>query len=133
MEGLSREEVADLVGYLRHKFDREAQGWLAAGRAFIERSRKALEDLGKCSSRPGGVSYTWRLYQVIFRLRSSLHIGCGKVGNLQRTRLEGRPCSTMGTIIQFCQILRILQDYQGFAARRKAIQRIGLFMFVVTA
>jgi len=28
----------------------------------------------------------WRLYQVIFRLRSSLHIGCGKVGNLQRTR-----------------------------------------------
>jgi len=29
---------------------------------------------------------TWRIYQVILRLRSPLHIGCGKVGNLQRTR-----------------------------------------------
>ena len=29
---------------------------------------------------------TWRAYQVILRLRSPLHIGCGKVGNLQRTR-----------------------------------------------
>jgi len=28
----------------------------------------------------------WRTYQVIFRLRSPLHIGYGKVGNLQRTR-----------------------------------------------
>jgi hypothetical protein len=28
----------------------------------------------------------WRGYQVIFRLRSPLHIGWGKVGNLQRTR-----------------------------------------------
>lgn len=29
---------------------------------------------------------TWHAYQVILRLRSPLHIGCGKVGNLQRTR-----------------------------------------------
>lgn len=28
----------------------------------------------------------WNTYQVILRLRSPLHIGCGKVGNLQRTR-----------------------------------------------
>ncbi|NPV30266.1 MAG: hypothetical protein HPY58_11595 [Firmicutes bacterium] len=28
----------------------------------------------------------WRAYRVIFRLRSSLHIGLRKVGNLQRTR-----------------------------------------------
>ncbi len=28
----------------------------------------------------------WRAYRVIFRLRSPLHIGWGKVGNLQRTR-----------------------------------------------
>jgi len=28
----------------------------------------------------------WHVYQVILRLRSPLHIGCGKVGNLQRTR-----------------------------------------------
>ena len=29
---------------------------------------------------------TWHAYQVVLRLRSPLHIGCGKVGNLQRTR-----------------------------------------------
>ncbi|MGC9529166.1 MAG: hypothetical protein ACP5G2_00900 [Candidatus Bipolaricaulaceae bacterium] len=29
---------------------------------------------------------TWRAYQVVLRLRSPLHIGWGKVGNLQRTR-----------------------------------------------
>ena len=28
----------------------------------------------------------WKIYRVVFRLRSPLHIGCGKVGNLQRTR-----------------------------------------------
>ncbi|BAZ83733.1 hypothetical protein PN497_09000 [Sphaerospermopsis kisseleviana CS-549] len=35
---------------------------------------------------------TWRAYQVVFKLKSPLHIGCGKVGNVQRTRsyLTGR-------------------------------------------
>ncbi len=28
----------------------------------------------------------WKMYRVIFRVRSPLHIGWGKVGNLQRTR-----------------------------------------------
>lgn len=28
----------------------------------------------------------WKAYQVVFRLRSPMHIGWGKVGNLQRTR-----------------------------------------------
>jgi hypothetical protein len=28
----------------------------------------------------------WKAYQLIFRLRSPLHVGCGKIGNLQRTR-----------------------------------------------
>ncbi len=28
----------------------------------------------------------WQVYRVIFKLRSPIHIGCGKVGNLQRTR-----------------------------------------------
>lgn len=28
----------------------------------------------------------WQAYRIVFRLRSPLHIGCGKVGNLQRTR-----------------------------------------------
>jgi len=29
---------------------------------------------------------TWETYKVVLRLRSPLHVGCGKVGNLQRTR-----------------------------------------------
>jgi len=29
---------------------------------------------------------TWKAYQVVLRLRSPMHIGAGKVGNLQRTR-----------------------------------------------
>lgn len=29
---------------------------------------------------------TWTAYQVVFKLKSPLHIGCGKVGNVQRTR-----------------------------------------------
>ncbi|MEH1795421.1 hypothetical protein [Nostoc sp.] len=28
----------------------------------------------------------WKAYRVVFKLKSPLHIGCGKVGNLQRTR-----------------------------------------------
>jgi hypothetical protein len=29
---------------------------------------------------------TWQVHRLVFRLRSHMHIGCGKVGNLQRTR-----------------------------------------------
>ncbi|NJM66633.1 MAG: hypothetical protein HC851_13710 [Acaryochloris sp. RU_4_1] len=29
---------------------------------------------------------TWTAYQVVFKLKSPMHIGCGKVGNVQRTR-----------------------------------------------
>jgi len=29
---------------------------------------------------------TWKAYQVVFKLKSPLHIGCGKVGNVQKTR-----------------------------------------------
>ncbi|MEA5617962.1 RAMP superfamily CRISPR-associated protein [Cronbergia sp. UHCC 0137] len=29
---------------------------------------------------------TWKAYKVVFKLKSPLHIGCGTVGNLQRTR-----------------------------------------------
>lgn len=29
---------------------------------------------------------TWAAYQVVFKLKSPMHIGCGKVGNVQRTR-----------------------------------------------
>lgn len=29
---------------------------------------------------------SWSAYQVVFKLSSPIHIGCGKIGNLQRTR-----------------------------------------------
>ncbi|MDC0834714.1 hypothetical protein POG22_17140 [Geitlerinema sp. CS-897] len=29
---------------------------------------------------------TWKAYRVVFKLKSPLHIGCGSVGNVQRTR-----------------------------------------------
>lgn len=29
---------------------------------------------------------TWKIFEVILRLRSPMHIGCGKIGNLQQTR-----------------------------------------------
>jgi len=29
---------------------------------------------------------TWTAYRVVFKLKSPMHIGCGKVGNVQRTR-----------------------------------------------
>lgn len=29
---------------------------------------------------------TWKAYRVMFKLKSPMHIGCGKVGNVQRTR-----------------------------------------------
>jgi hypothetical protein len=29
---------------------------------------------------------TWKAYRVVFKLKSPIHIGCGKVGNVQRTR-----------------------------------------------
>jgi len=29
---------------------------------------------------------TWQPYHIVFRLRSPMHIGCGSVGNIQRTR-----------------------------------------------
>ncbi|WP_421658974.1 hypothetical protein [Leptothermofonsia sp. ETS-13] len=28
---------------------------------------------------------TWTAYRVVFKLKSPMHIGCGKVGNVQRT------------------------------------------------
>ncbi|HBB32788.1 MAG TPA: hypothetical protein DDZ80_11325 [Cyanobacteria bacterium UBA8803] len=29
---------------------------------------------------------TWKAYRVVFKLKSPMHIGCGKIGNVQRTR-----------------------------------------------
>ncbi|NJR61014.1 MAG: hypothetical protein HC769_20600 [Cyanobacteria bacterium CRU_2_1] len=29
---------------------------------------------------------TWKAYRVVFKLKAPMHVGCGKVGNVQRTR-----------------------------------------------
>jgi len=52
---------------------------------------------------------TWRAFQMILRLRSPLHIGCGKVGNLQRTR----PYVT-GRVLWGALTMRLTRDaFQG--------------------
>ncbi|KFD41081.1 hypothetical protein HX99_07185 [Peptococcaceae bacterium SCADC1_2_3] len=66
---------------------------------------------------------TWRLYQVVFRLRSSLHIGCGKVGNLQRTR----PYVT-GRVLWGALTMRLTRDQasgRGPAINSRDYQRVG--------
>lgn len=52
---------------------------------------------------------TWRAFEVILRLRSPLHIGCGKVGNLQRTH----PYVT-GRVLWGALTMRLTRDaFQG--------------------
>lgn len=66
---------------------------------------------------------TWRAYQVIFRLRSSLHIGCGKIGNLNRTR----PYVT-GRVLWGALTMRLTRDqanWRGPASDSRDYQRIG--------
>ncbi len=66
---------------------------------------------------------TWRVYQVILRLRSPLHIGCGKVGNLQRTR----PYVT-GRVLWGALTMRLTRDAaqgQGPATDSREYRRIG--------
>lgn len=48
---------------------------------------------------------SWRIYQVILQLCSPLHIGCGKIGNLQRTR----PYIT-GRVIWGALTMRLTRD-----------------------
>jgi len=44
---LSREEAAELLAYIRSKFDLEVLDWLAVGRQFIEQNKGALKGLAK--------------------------------------------------------------------------------------
>ncbi len=65
----------------------------------------------------------WHPYQVVFRLRSPLHIGWGKVGNLQRTR----PYVT-GRVLWGALTMRLTRDTAGThgpAPDSHAYQRIG--------
>lgn len=66
----------------------------------------------------------WRIYQVIFRLRSPLHIGWGKVGNLQRTR----PYIT-GRVLWGALTMRLTRDRangRGSTPNAQNYQRVGL-------
>jgi RAMP superfamily protein len=66
---------------------------------------------------------TWRAYQVVFRLRSPLHVGWGKVGNLQRTR----PYVT-GRVLWGALTMRLTRDAAngcGSACDSREYQRLG--------
>jgi hypothetical protein len=65
----------------------------------------------------------WQAHQVVFRLRSPLHIGCGKVGNLQRTR----PYVT-GRVLWGALTMRLTRDAangRGPAADSQEYLRVG--------
>ena len=65
----------------------------------------------------------WKGYKVIFRLRSTLHVGWGKVGNIQRTR----PYIT-GRVLWGALTMRLTRDmaHGGSAATdSRAYQRVG--------
>jgi hypothetical protein len=65
----------------------------------------------------------WRIHEVVFRLRSPMHIGCGKVGNLQRTR----PYVT-GRVLWGALSMRLARDEadgRGPATDSEKYRRIG--------
>jgi len=65
----------------------------------------------------------WRIHQVVFRLRSPLHIGWGKVGNLQRTR----PYVT-GRVLWGALTMRLTRDAangRGSATDSQEYLRVG--------
>ncbi|MEX0268233.1 hypothetical protein AB3R30_03745 [Leptolyngbyaceae cyanobacterium UHCC 1019] len=63
---------------------------------------------------------TWKAYQVVFKLKSPMHIGCGKVGNVQRTR----PYVT-GRVFWGALTMRLTRDKQQPAINSKQYQDIG--------
>jgi hypothetical protein len=64
----------------------------------------------------------WQVYRVVFRLRSKLHIGCGRVGNLQRTRLYITGRALWGALT-----MRLTRDAAGSgpAIDSREYQRVG--------
>src|SRR5436309_11404950 len=65
----------------------------------------------------------WQVNQVVFRLRSPLHVGCGKVGNLQRTR----PYIT-GRVLWGALTMRLTRDAandRSSASDSQEYQRVG--------
>jgi hypothetical protein len=66
---------------------------------------------------------SWQIYRVVFRLRSALHIGCGTVGNLQRTRpfITGR--SLWGALTM--RLTRDANQGRGPAADSRKYREVG--------
>lgn len=66
---------------------------------------------------------SWRAYRVVLRLRSPLHVGLGKVGNLQRTR----PYIT-GRVLWGALTMRLTRDAaqgRGPATDSREYRRVG--------
>jgi len=66
---------------------------------------------------------TWRAYQVILRLRSPMHIGWGKVGNVQRTRPYVTGRVLWGTITM--RLARDATQGNGPATDSRDYRRVG--------
>jgi len=66
---------------------------------------------------------SWKIHRIVFRLRSLLHIGCGRVGNLQRTRLY-----VPGRVLWGALTMRLTRDAAngtGPAADSQDYKRVG--------
>ena len=63
---------------------------------------------------------TWKAYQVVFKLKFPMHIGCGKIGNVQRTR----PYVT-GRVFWGALTMRLTRDKHQPATDSKQYQAIG--------
>lgn len=63
---------------------------------------------------------TWTAYRVVFKLNSPMHIGCGKVGNVQRTRsyLPGR-------VFWGALTLRLTRNQHQPATNSKQYEKVG--------
>lgn len=63
---------------------------------------------------------TWTAYRVVFKLKSPMHIGCSKVGNVQRTR----PYIT-GRVFWGALTMRLTRDKHQPATDSEEYQKIG--------
>lgn len=63
---------------------------------------------------------TWTAYRVVFKLKSPMHIGCGKVGNVQRTR----PYVT-GRVFWGALTMRLTREQHQPATDSRLYQAIG--------
>ena len=65
----------------------------------------------------------WHGFRVVFRLRSPMHIGCGKVGNLQRTRPYVTGRALWGALTM--RLTRDAANGNGPATDSREYQRVG--------